>query len=126
MAVNIHITIIELNALHTKRQNLSQELDAVVHLLMEAKHWGLRQSRNAPSLNSRSKRRDKLKVNLIAVTLRRVISTHLNNAPKVWRHDNLQVGGWQARRVFRRQIRGNTISFTVFPEIVPSTGNSFI
>src|SRR5256885_11014547 len=26
MAVNIHITIIELNALHTKRQNLFQEL----------------------------------------------------------------------------------------------------
>src|SRR5947199_282190 len=34
MAVNIHITIIELNALHTKRQNLFQELDAVIHLLM--------------------------------------------------------------------------------------------
>src|SRR5688500_165309 len=41
MAVNIHITIIELNALHTKRQNLFQELDAVIHLLMEAKHWAL-------------------------------------------------------------------------------------
>src|SRR4051812_49889947 len=55
MAVNIHITIIELNALHTKRQNLFQELDAVIHLLMEAKHWGLRKSRNATSLNSRFK-----------------------------------------------------------------------
>src|SRR2546423_7314499 len=32
-------SIIELNALHTKRQNLFQELDAVIHLLMEAKHW---------------------------------------------------------------------------------------
>src|SRR5260370_134179 len=53
--VNIHITIIELNALHTKRQNLFQELDAVIHLLMEAKHWGLRKSRNATSLNSRFK-----------------------------------------------------------------------
>src|SRR5204862_888626 len=52
MAVNIHITIIELNALHTKRQNLFQELDAVTHLLMEAKHWGLRKSRNATSLRS--------------------------------------------------------------------------
>src|SRR5437773_4072098 len=57
MAVNIHITIIELNALHTKRQNLFQELDAVIHLLMEAKHWGLRKSRNATSLNSRFKSR---------------------------------------------------------------------
>src|SRR5438094_3557833 len=52
MAVNIHITIIELNAMHTKRQNLFQELDAVIHLLMEAKHWGLRKSRNATSLRS--------------------------------------------------------------------------
>src|SRR5690554_7779004 len=62
MAVNIHITIIELNALHTKRQNLFQELDAVIHLIMEAKHWGLRKSRNATSLNSRCKSLDTLKV----------------------------------------------------------------
>src|SRR5437762_55906 len=61
MAVNIHITIIELNALHTKRQNLFQELDAVIHLLMEAKHWGLRKSRNATSLNSRFKSLDTMK-----------------------------------------------------------------
>src|SRR5690554_4483302 len=46
MAVNIHITIIELNALHTKRQNLFQELDAVIHLLMEARSEE-RFSRNA-------------------------------------------------------------------------------
>src|SRR5205814_4294125 len=55
--LSFHITIIELNALHTKRQNLFQELDAVIHLLMEAKHWGLRKSRNATSLNSRFKDR---------------------------------------------------------------------
>src|SRR5471030_3530293 len=73
MAVNIHITIIELNALHTKRQNLFQELDAVIHLLMEAKHWGLRKSRNATSLNSRFKSLDMLKVKIISVTFRRVI-----------------------------------------------------
>src|SRR4051812_49657545 len=60
MAVNIHITIIELNALHTKRQNLFQELDAVIHLLMEAKHRGLRKRRNATSLNSRFKSLDKI------------------------------------------------------------------
>src|SRR5688572_16344801 len=64
MAVNIHITIIELNALHTKRQNLFQELDAVIHLLMEAKHWGLRKSRNATSLNSMFKSLDTLKVKI--------------------------------------------------------------
>src|SRR5579872_5616784 len=76
MAVNIHITIIELNALHTKRQNLFQELDAVIHLLMEAKHWGLRKSRNATSLNSRFKSLDTLKVKIISVTFRRVIKTY--------------------------------------------------
>src|SRR5688572_2470009 len=65
MAVNIHITIIELNALHAKRQNLFQELDAVIHLLMEAKHWGLRKSRNATSLNSRFKSLDTLKVKIM-------------------------------------------------------------
>src|SRR5437588_736039 len=65
MAVNIHITIIELNALHTKRQNLFQELDAVIHLLMEAKHWGLRKSRNATSLNSRFKSLDTASIKLI-------------------------------------------------------------
>src|SRR5436190_9724477 len=73
---SIHITIIELNALHTKRQNLFQELDAVIHLLMEAKHWGLRKSRNATSLNSRFKSLDTLKVKIISVTFRRVIRTN--------------------------------------------------
>src|SRR5437867_7958423 len=76
MAVNIHITIIELNALHTKRQNLFQELDAVIHLLMEAKHWGLRKSRNATSLNSRFKSLDTLKVKIISLKFRRVIRTN--------------------------------------------------
>src|SRR5687767_15558510 len=56
------------SALHTKRQNLFQELDAVIHLLMEAKHWGLRKSRNATSLNSRFKSLDTLKVKIISVT----------------------------------------------------------
>src|SRR5689334_160672 len=126
MAVNIHITIIELNALHTKRQNLFQELDAVIHLLMEAKHWGLRKSRNATSLNSRFKSLDTLKVKIISVTFRRVIRTNHKKASKIWRHENIQLGGCQSLRLFPRQIRANTISFTVFPEIVPSIGNSFI
>src|SRR5262244_321751 len=126
MAVNIHITIIELNALHTKRQNLFQELDAVIHLLMEAKHWGLRKSRNATSLNSRFKSLDTLKVKIISVTFRREIRTNHKKASKIWRHENIQLGGCQSSRLFPRQIRANTISFTVFPEIVPSIGNSFI
>src|SRR5437667_169999 len=97
MAVNIHITIIELNALHTKRQNLFQELDAVIHLLMEAKHWGLRKSRNATSLNSRFKSLDTLKVKIISVTFRRVIRTNHKKASKIWRHENIQLGGCQSR-----------------------------
>src|SRR5207244_8341646 len=91
MADNIHITIIELNALHTKRQNLFQELDAVIHLLMEAKHWGLRKSRNATSLNSRFKSLDTLKVKIISVTFRRVIRTNHKKASKIWRHENIQL-----------------------------------
>src|SRR5690242_978006 len=96
MAVNIHITIIELNPLHTKRQNLFQELDAVIHLLMEAKHWGLRKSRNATSLNSRFKSLDTLKVKIISVTFRRVIRTNHKKASKIWRHENIQLGGCQS------------------------------
>src|SRR5436305_12946798 len=99
MAVNIHITIIELNALHTKRQNLFQELDAVIHLLMEAKHWGLRKSRNATSLNSRFKSLDTLKVKIISVTFRRVIRTNHKKASKIWRHENIQLGRSEERRV---------------------------
>src|SRR5947208_3522026 len=80
----IHLNRIELNALHTKRQNLFQELDAVIHLLMEAKHWGLRKSRNATSLNSRFKSLDTLKVKIISVTFRRVIRTNHKKASKIW------------------------------------------
>src|SRR5476651_2903539 len=90
MAVNIHITIIELNALHTKRQNLFQDLDAVIHLLMEAKHWGLRKSRNATSLNSRFKSLDTLKVKIISETFTIVIRTNHKKASKNWKHEKYQ------------------------------------
>src|SRR5947209_20594479 len=100
MAVNIHITIIELNALHTKRQNLFQELDAVIQLLMEAKHWGLRKNRNATSLNSRFKRLDTRKGKRSSVTFRTGRRTNHKNASKIWRHENIQVGGCQAGRLF--------------------------
>src|SRR5207253_290387 len=103
MAVNIHITIIELNALHTKRQNLFQELDAVIHLLMEAKHWGLRKSRNATSLNSTFKSLDTLKIKLIIVTIRSETSTNHKKAYEIWRHENIQLGVCQSCRLFPRQ-----------------------
>src|SRR3989449_11532142 len=96
MAVNIHITIIELNALHRKRQNLCQELDAVIQQLMEDNHWGLRKSRNATSLNSRFKSLDTLKVKITSVTFRRVIRTNHKKASKIWRHENIQLGGCQS------------------------------
>src|SRR5947207_12799086 len=110
MAVNIHITIIELNALHTKRQNLFQELDAVIHLLMEAKHWGLRKSRNATSLNSRSKSLDTLKVKLISMSATRAVRTSYKKASKSWRHVSLQLGGCQACVSSPRHSRANTVS----------------
>src|SRR5437773_10794182 len=96
MAVNIHITIIELNALHTQRQNLFQGLDAVIPLLMEAKHWGLRKSRNATCLNSRFKSLDTLKVKIVSVRFRRVIRTNHRKASKIWRHASIQSGGCQS------------------------------
>src|SRR2546421_11499004 len=82
MDVYIQITIIDLNALHTKRQNLFQELDAVSGWRMEAKDWGWRKSRNAASLNSRFKSLDTLKVKIISVTFRRVIRTSHKTASK--------------------------------------------
>src|SRR2546427_48034 len=60
---------------------------------MEAKHWGLRKSRNATSLNSRFKSIDTLKVKIISVTFRRVIRTNHKKASKIWRHENIQLGG---------------------------------
>src|SRR5436305_15058740 len=105
MAVNIHITIIELNALHTKRQNLFQELDAVIHLLMEAMHWGLGTCRNATSLNSRFKSLAPLKVKILSATFRRVISTNPKKATKPWRPEELHLRGCQSVRLFPSQIR---------------------
>src|SRR5207244_11332483 len=67
-----------------------------IHLLMEAKHWGLRKSRNATSLNSRFKSLDTLKVKIISVTFRRVIRTNHKKASKIWRHENIQLGGCQS------------------------------
>src|SRR5699024_4664431 len=96
MAVNIHITIIKLNAVHTKRQNRFQELDAVIHLLTRATHGGLRKSRNATSANSRSKSVDTLRVKILTVTFRRVIRTNHKKASKIWRHENIQLGGCQS------------------------------
>src|SRR3712207_3969786 len=98
MAVNIHITIIELNALHTKRQNLFQELDAVIHLLMEAKHWGLRKSRNATSLNGRFKRVGTRKVKISRVTFRRVVRASQKIASKMWTRENRPAGRCRRRR----------------------------
>src|SRR5690242_21896980 len=59
-------------------------------------HWGLRKSRNATSLNSRFKSLDTLKVKIISVTFRRVIRTNHKKASKIWRHENIQLGGCQS------------------------------
>src|SRR5207237_9840938 len=85
-----------LHSFPTRRSSDLQELDAVIHLLMEAKHWGLRKSRNATSLNSRFKSLDTLKVKIISVTFRRVIRTNHKKASKIWRHENIQLGGCQS------------------------------
>src|SRR5699024_12694713 len=91
--VNKNITIIDHNNQKTKRQNIIQELNAEINLLMEAKHWGLRKSRNSTRLNSRFKIPDTLKVKIINVTFRREIRTNHKKASKNWRHENIQMGG---------------------------------
>src|SRR5262245_17817434 len=93
---------------------------------MQAKQCGLRKSRNATSLNSRFKSLDTLKVKIISVTFRRVIRMNHKKASKIWRHEKIHLGGCQLCGLFGGEIRANTISLTVFPEIVPSIGNSFI
>src|SRR5437762_3703863 len=55
-----------------------------------------RKSRNATSLNSRFKSLDTLKVKIISVTFRRVIRTNHKKASKIWRHENIQLGGCQS------------------------------
>src|SRR5258706_505187 len=57
---------------------------------------GLRKRRNATSLNSRFKSLDTLKVKIISVTFRRVIRTNHKKASKIWRHENIQLGGCQS------------------------------
>src|SRR5258708_8355513 len=117
MAVNIHITIIELNALHTKRQNLFHELDAVIHLLIEAKHWGLRKSRNATSLNSRFKSLVTLKVKIISVTFRRVIRMNHKKTSKIWWNENYHLGVAQSYQSLPIQTILTTLIIILFPTI---------
>src|SRR5207253_11421341 len=50
----------------------------------------------ATSLNSRFKSLDTLKVKIISVTFRRVIRTNHKKASKIWRHENIQLGGCQS------------------------------
>src|SRR5256885_2652038 len=59
--------------IHTKRQTLFHDLDAVIHLLMEAKHWGLRTSRNATSINIRLNSLESRQGDLLSVTFRTTI-----------------------------------------------------
>src|SRR2546423_1333384 len=49
-----------------------------------------------PIFNSRFKSLDTLKVKIISVTFRRVIRTNHKKASKIWRHENIQLGGCQS------------------------------
>src|SRR2546430_821388 len=78
---------------------LQSQSNLVCRLLLEKKkdkHWGLRKSRNATSLNSRFKSIDTLNVKIISVTFRRVIRTNHKKASKIWRHENIQLAGCQS------------------------------
>src|SRR5437588_2581403 len=64
---------------------LEKKNDAIIHLLMEAKHWGLRKSRNATSLNRRFKSLDTIQVKIISVTFISVIRQNHNKAYEICR-----------------------------------------
>src|SRR2546430_1753234 len=78
---------------------------------MEAKLWGLRNSRNATSLNSRFKSLDTLKVKIISVTFRRVIRTNYKKASKIWRRENIQLVEYHTSQLLHRQVRAKTFCF---------------
>src|SRR5438067_1058151 len=67
-------------------------VDAVIHLLMGAKHSRVRKSRNATSLTSTFKSFDTLKVKIISVTFRSVTTPQHINASQIWWHDNIHLG----------------------------------
>src|SRR5205814_4481639 len=48
------------------------------------------------SSDLRFKSLDTLKVKIISVTFRRVIRTNHKKASKIWRHENIQLGGCQS------------------------------
>src|SRR6266542_3694312 len=83
-------------SIHSLLSNRYKLITNVRIRLMAATHWGLRKSRNATSLNSRFKSLQTLKVKIISVTFRRVISTNHAKASKIWRHENIQLGGCQS------------------------------
>src|SRR5262249_45107587 len=47
-------------------------------------------------LSFKFKSLDTLKVKIISVTFRRVIRTNHKKASKIWRHENIQLGGCQS------------------------------
>src|SRR5690348_18080662 len=67
---------------------------------MEAKHWGLRKSRNATSLNSRFKSLDTRKVKIISRTVRGVRRTNRKKASKFFfagrRRHTRWTGDWRS------------------------------
>src|SRR5699024_12244316 len=62
----------------------------------------------------------------LSVAFRGVIRPNQIEVSKIGTHENILLGRCQSCGLFASQIRANTISFTVFAEIVPSIGTSFI
>src|SRR5258708_28947633 len=60
---------------------------------------------------------DTLKVKIISVTFRRVIRTNHKKASKIWRHENIQLGGCQSSKSDRKSGSAGMprpISYAVF------------
>src|SRR4051812_50083251 len=96
LATYIDTTSNPLSAKNKKSYNLCQKIDPVIHLLEDTKDWGVVNRRKDTSLNNRFKSLDTHKVKIISVTFRRVIRTNHKKASKIWRHENIQLGGCQS------------------------------
>src|SRR2546429_624952 len=68
----------------------------ILACLTEVKSRELKKSRNATSLNSRFKSLDRHNGKIISVKLRRVIRKNHKKGSKIWRHENIQLGGCQS------------------------------
>src|SRR3546814_389783 len=100
MAVNINITIIELNALHNQRQNLSQVIVVLNHVLKQSKHSGSIKGENASGQTVKEEAHIALKGRIARMIFKRVFKGKQSFGSKISGHHVEQGDMSQPRRLF--------------------------